>query len=293
MKIKLFLVILLLLSLAGAIFYFGWVQIMLPQDSYAVIFTKLNGYLPETIPAGRFYWTWENLIPTNADIMIFKLEPRETRLEVSGELPSAELYSGALEGNPDFSYSLSFSLRYRLKPEKLRQEVEENHLRGDNLDGYYARREEEIKNLAAEFIGRRIDNGDFPETGLFPYRESAEAFMAYLAEEYPALAFDELIPGEIRIPDMALYRKGRDTYFYLADVRRESEAQTIRRAREEVVREGIKLETLREYGQIFSEYPVLLDYYKIRNRDGEPLLPEMELPLKEKAELLEGAAAPR
>jgi hypothetical protein len=74
---KAFLITLIILVvLAGAAFYFGWLQILLPAENYAVIFTKTGGYDETVVRPGEFSWRWQRLIPTNMTVYTFDLHPR-------------------------------------------------------------------------------------------------------------------------------------------------------------------------------------------------------------------------
>jgi hypothetical protein len=57
MKKFIFLFIILLIA-GGCAFFFGWIQILIPAETYAVAFTKTGGFDDEVIEPGKFVWRW-------------------------------------------------------------------------------------------------------------------------------------------------------------------------------------------------------------------------------------------
>ena len=150
---KAFLIILVILViLAGVVFYFGWVQIHLPAEHYAVVFTKSGGYDQEVIRPGEFSWRWERLIPTNMTLYIFDLHPRSREISFQGSLPSAELYSSVLPENPDFSYRGEIEVIFAVAPESLPALVAEEKLLPDQLDDFYSAQAGALSDSALETL---------------------------------------------------------------------------------------------------------------------------------------------
>ena len=129
---KKFLLSLFILAVfAGAVFFLGWVQFSVPAGHVGILVSKTGGINPEPVVPGQFRWTWEKLLPTNCEILIFRPVPQECTFSRSGTLPSAELYSRFLDGNPDFSWKLSASLSVAAAEDALPDLVRRFGLRSD------------------------------------------------------------------------------------------------------------------------------------------------------------------
>ena len=82
-----FLVSLLLVVIAaGVAFYFGWIQLQLPADTYGVIFTKTNGFEQNVVKPGTFVWRWQRLLPTNLTLFTYQLKPQESEVAKTAKL---------------------------------------------------------------------------------------------------------------------------------------------------------------------------------------------------------------
>lgn len=259
---KKFLVIFIILILAGAaVFYFGWVQIQIPPENYAVFFSKTNGYSEDVITPGTFVWKWERLIPKNTKLYTFQLEPRATTVSVEGSLPSGDLYAGQLDGNPDFDWRISVRVSYSLKPETLPSLVKEEGFDPENIDSLYTNVENTIADVLhphiIDFMRTRSGDGS-----VLPERSSelTERLETRLTDKYPSMTFSEVTIPSYRVPDLELYREAKDQYMRLLDTRTETKAREITRTAGREVTETSKIEILREYGKLFTEYPILLQY---------------------------------
>ncbi len=71
--IKFFIWLIVLLAISGTVFFFGWLQFSVPAGSYGVMLSKSGGYYNEVITPGEFSWRWERLVPTNSEILIFRI----------------------------------------------------------------------------------------------------------------------------------------------------------------------------------------------------------------------------
>ena len=74
---KLIIITLIVLVCAAAVFFFGWTQFSVPAGKYGVMLSKSGGYYPQAVIPGNFTWRWERIVPTNAQILVFDLTPRQ------------------------------------------------------------------------------------------------------------------------------------------------------------------------------------------------------------------------
>ena len=271
-----FIILLVLIVAGGVVFYFGWVQIQLPPESYGVIFTKTSGYDPDVVRPGEFTWRWEKLIPTNFTLYRFDLRPRNVQISIRHELPSGELYASVLPESPNFTVEGQLEVSFTIEPEALPRLVEEQKLTPDSLDQFY---DAAAQRMAAQ--GRRVS----PETLTFD--TSAEARMrSELSAELPELQIVSLTLSDLKVPDMELYELAKQSYRDLVETRtgaRDAEAArlAVEEAREERrdAAEEARRENLRKYGALFNEYPVLLKAMAIQQLGGSAQLkvPELDL----------------
>ena len=269
---KAFLIILVILVvLAGTAFYFGWVQILLPPENYAVVFTKIGGYDDQVIRPGEFSWRWERLIPTNMTLYTFDLHPRTLEVSFEGSLPSGQLYSSILPENPDFSLSGNVTIQFGIVPESLPALVAEEKLLPEALDDFYEAKAEQISNRLMDKLKSATLNQQME-------RE--------LAREFPDLKILSLRTETVRVPDLELYELARRSYKELVEIRDRSREEAVARMAVEQVRaenardqERETLEHLREYGKLLNEYPILLKAMYVQKLSGDKVItiPEFDL----------------
>jgi hypothetical protein len=277
---KAFLIVLVILViLAGVVFYFGWVQIHLPPEHYAVVFTKTGGYDKEVIRPGEFSWRWERLIPTNMTLYKFDLHPRSKKISFQATLPSADLYSSTLPENPDFSYSGEIDVTFTIAPESLPALVAEEKLLPDQLEDFYSDQAQSLSNDVLEILKNTdVVPSDTPELNRRLERE--------LSAAVPDLEISALNVEVKHLPDMELYELARSSYRELVQTRDRSRADAVARLAEEQVRaenaraqEKANLEDLREYGKLLNEYPILLKALAVQKLSGDQAnaIPELDL----------------
>jgi len=269
---KAFLIILVILVvLAGTAFYFGWVQILLPPENYAVVFTKIGGYDDQVIRPGEFSWRWERLIPTNMTLYTFDLHPRTLEVSFEGSLPSGQLYSSILPENPDFSLSGNVTIQFGIVPESLPALVAEEKLLPEALDDFYEAKAEQISNRLMDKLKSATLNQQME-------RE--------LAREFPDLKILSLRTETVRVPDLELYELARRSYKELVEIRDRSREEAVARMAVEQVRaenardqERETLEALRKYGKLLNEYPILLKAMYVQKLSGDKVItiPEFDL----------------
>ncbi|MFO7731635.1 MAG: hypothetical protein R6V86_12840 [Spirochaetia bacterium] len=278
MKVKLFLFVILLVLVGGAAFYFGWIQFQLEEHSYGVVFSKTSGYEEEVLRPGEFNWRWEALIPTNMTLHEIEVSSRSVALEKSGSLPSGSVYAQAVEVSTDFEYSLVLSLTYSLQPEQLPQLVQEEALTADTLDDYHREAEQRLNSLISGYIENRISSNQ--DVSIEDFKTSAfeTVLLEELREEFSHFKIHSIALTRLEIPDIELYQAARSYYFDILETRRETETATLQQEREWIVSQESKLEVLKKYGELFTEYPGLIQYMALReNRDLQQLLPEIDL----------------
>jgi hypothetical protein len=276
---KAFLIVLLVLVLAGAVvFYFGWIQIQLPPEHYGVVFATTSGYDPVVVRPGEFVWRWEKLVPTNLTLYLFDLHPYQGEFTFDQKLPSADLYASVLPGNPDFAIHGRLQVTFTIQPEELPALVEANRLTPDSLQAYY----ESAAGQLIEVVRGRLQRLEAAEL-----RGSlTERFRELVAAELPSLEVTSLSLSELVVPDPQLYDLAKRSYEELVATQSQARnAAAARLAVEEaqedrrVAADETRRQTLKKYGELFNEYPVLLKAMAIQQLRGSEQLkiPELDL----------------
>ena len=278
MKVKLFLFFIFILLAGGSAFYFGWVQFELEENTYGVIFTKTTGYEEEVLEPGRFNWRWEALIPTNMTLHKITVVPRSVVLQKSGSLPSGKIYAQAIDAAANFEYSLQVSLTYSLRPEELPRLVREESLSAETIDDFYLEIEQRINSGISSYIENRISSNEDVSVEDFKTAAFEQALVAKIQNDLPYMAVESAALTRLTIPDIQLYQAARNFYFDLLETRQATETETLEQQREWIVSQESKLEVLRKYGQLFTEYPGLIKYLALKeNGNIEDFLPEIDL----------------
>lgn len=242
--------LLILLLLGGAVFYFGWVQFAVPVGSYGVLLSKTSGAYPAPIVPGEFLWRWERLLPTNTRLRLFSLDPVTLTDTFSSTLPSAQLYSARLEGEPDFSYSVTVSSTARVRADELVNLVEENNIQDQAaLEKLVRDRLHQLNIAATSYL---LEQTQHDTTGLKSQTVTTRELVenTQVARENPWLEVLSAEVSDVRIPDASLYLAARNAY--LNSIVEGTGGQGIT--------DSSHLSALVNLGEILTKYPVLSDY---------------------------------
>jgi hypothetical protein len=279
---KKFLIFLIIIIILGAVvFYIGWVQFQVGEDEYGVVFTRTNGWDSEVIEPGVFNWRWEKLIPRNMTLHIFKIQPYSTRVQVSGKLPSGELYSEYLDGDVNLSYTMDVYYTFKIKPETLPELAAEENFTPESMEAWYQDFSESCSESATLFVRDMILSDNMASSGSIDLIEFEKDFFNRLSRQYSYVEFLTVSPREISLPDIDLYLAGKQTYFAIIEARERTLSESTIKATSEKIDTESQLEKLREYGKVLTEFPILLDYLALKMDTGSnPLELEEIFPLE-------------
>ena len=253
-------VAILAIAIAATVFVAGWTQILLPPSTYAVLFTKTRGYQPDVLEAGHFSWNWERLIPTNATLFMFDVQPQVFSVRSSGALPSGSDLATVLPAPADFSFDVTVAVTLAVLPEALPSLMENEGLTPDKLPEWSARYAGAVAAAARELLQRRAAAALLDLTVL--EAEIADELVA----RFPAVELLALRFTEVRLPDLELYWHARGIYLGLlethAEARRTAVAALASRRELALAQHQAQrdvLDTLSAYGELLEQHPVLLD----------------------------------
>lgn len=285
MKVKLIIILILILGIGGSAFYFGWIQFRLEEHSCGVIFTKTGGYEEKVARPGEFNWRWEALIPTNLTLHRIDVSPHSVTVRREGQLASGDIYGGVLQEKVDFTYHVEILLEYALRPESLPALVRDRGINDENIGELYESIDRELSNRVIGFVESKVESTD---TELFMTSSFAESLKKNLQGFDGTVEVLQVSLIDMRLPDIRLYRSSRDYYHGLLEARRKTETATLEKEREWMVGEESKLEVFRKYGELFTEYPGLVNFLALSEGENlDQILPKLDL-IKGKSDAEEG-----
>lgn len=97
----------------GFVFFTGWSQIKVSPGNIGIIQSKFGGIHEKPVLPGEFSWFWGFLIPKNAVLTEFELNPFNSVKTISGNTPTIK-----------YSFTYSISLSYT--PESVMNLLENN-----------------------------------------------------------------------------------------------------------------------------------------------------------------------
>ena len=196
--------IVIIVICAFAVFFCGWTQFRTGADSCGILVSKTSGISKKPIVPGVFSWHWECLLPTNAKIFKYKIEPVVYEKTVSGELPAGNMYKTLLDNSPDFTYSFSFASKAYVKPENIVTLMEKKKITGnENLPVYITGASEKLSQIAtSKLLDKTAGDVKFRPESL----TTAELLALVHAETlYPEITFTEFSVTASKVPDRELY----------------------------------------------------------------------------------------
>jgi hypothetical protein len=270
---KVFGILLILILLGGAAFFFGWAQLRVPAGSLGIIRSKTHGVDPEPVREGEFRWIWYKLIPTNVSIEVYRPERITLPFRGSGFLPSGDTYAALAGIREDFSWEISGEFSFRIKDAALPGLVTGGHIAGEEgLRGYEKALGSRIEAALLGEIGAYGDSGEAVEALLAG--GSTEKLEALILREFQEIGDLSILVRTLRYPDFALYRSVRELYEEYLSRQRLVLREDADRGAADRIKSRLKFDELSVYGELLTKYPVLLQYLALER--GLP--PEAGLP---------------
>ena len=275
MKVKSILSIIILILAAIAVFIFGIVKIDLPPDTYAVIFTKTGGYDSKIFQAGDFRWKWENLLPTNLSYSLFDLSPRRISINSEGSLPSGDIYSIYLDGNPDFTYTFNFTIKYRINSTELPGLIKKGIIIREDIESWHNDFEKLCAVETVSYVQSKNNDSDFRSNIVSDFSALSQNIIKFLELKFDFLEIISFIPEKINFPDIDLYIKGKELYFKRIELANIINSEISAKINEDQALEASRLKILENYGEILTKFPILIDFFSIYQEKAFDLLPIM------------------
>ncbi|MBU0935299.1 MAG: hypothetical protein KKI09_04175 [Spirochaetes bacterium] len=251
--------LIILTLLAVAVFLLGWLPLRVQPGRHSVVVSKINGVRETVLSPGQFFWTAEALLPTNLKVYSFAPVSSEQRVQVSGELPSAAVYSEFLAGQPDFSWEVSLRIAAGIRPQSLPTLVSQFGITDEAalrayLDTELVRAAEDVRSL---LIAAASDPARIQE--LLEGSLSAD-FIELIQQLRPQLQVQEATVVSARVPDLAIYHSARDLYNQYIHSYQALVEPALAAASSRAVEDQVRMTSLRRYGELLTEFPVLVEY---------------------------------
>lgn len=261
----------LLLACATAVFFIGWIQFYVPAGQYGVMISKTGGVYEEPVSNGSIIWRWERLLPTNTQIRIFAASPKKFTSSVTGELPSASIYSAMLNGRPDFSYNFSVSVELGVKPELLPGLVKQKDLQDDKgLEQWLQSQADGIANAVVQHIMTTAQTDG--SNGIEVIRLSTDSdglLEAINAEKaFPSVNIASVSVNTFKMPDTLLYATAKETYLSYQQDLREALKTTVSAEAEQTANDYLQFERFGKLGAVLEAYPILIEFLAVSRADA-------------------------
>lgn len=203
--------LIIIILFAAFVFWTGLSQRRIDADSFGVLQTKTSGLNEKPLMAGEFNWNWEFLLPTNANLKLFKINPYNCQKSITGQLPSGPLYSKLINDTYNFDYSFDFSIGITIAPEAIIQLIKLNQINEQkDLDAYFDQAASTIAQLSANYLlEKKQENPKFmPES----MRKDELMRNIQVFKEFPDIEIYAISISNSKFPDFELYNTLKDNY---------------------------------------------------------------------------------
>ncbi|MBR5580811.1 MAG: hypothetical protein IKW26_05895 [Treponema sp.] len=242
--------LIILILFGAAVFYLGWVQFDVPIGNYGLMLSKTSGVYPELIHSGKFLWRWERLLPTNTQLRLFSLDPVGQTDTFSSSLPSAQLYATKLEGNPDFTYTITVESTGKIQPQDLIPLVEQHNLQDQEALEKLIR--DEIHQFNVAVTAYLLEETQNDTTGLRIQTVTTQELVEATAftERAPWLEIVSTDIRNVKMPDASLYLTAKNAYLN----------SIIEGTGSQEITENNNFTALVNLGEILTKYPALVEF---------------------------------
>ena len=201
----------ILIIAACIVFFAGWIQFRVKPGTCGVLVSKTSGVLKNPVLPGQFAWRWETLLPTNANLLIFSMDPYKSSQEYSGSLPSNEIYEKMLDNNVDFSYDIKMAIVLSMQPNEIVQQVADNKIK--TQDDLNIVLENKAMILAKE-IAEYILNSAKDKVITHPKALDSDTLklLASKNKDFEDIVLHSVEFEAVKIPDFEMYENARLLY---------------------------------------------------------------------------------
>lgn len=206
-----FISLFILIIFSSFVFFFGWTQYRVKPGEFGVVISKTNGIDETPIQNGEFSWYWQFLLPTNAILKTFSVQPIFVTKQIKGTLPSGEFYA-SFNQKETFNYSFEFSMSLTVSEQNVITLLKENKISTQNdLSQYISNCADTIAQLAASFYLKKIQ--DNPNFRLESVKRDELLREIKFYEDCPLIELMNFSLVSSKVPDFELYDKLKLRFF--------------------------------------------------------------------------------
>lgn len=207
---NLFTCFVILLVFGAVLFFLGWTQFKVPSDGFGIMVSKTGGISKETVVPGVFSWHWEFLIPTNAELKVFKIKNYHLEKKISFSVPSGDFYASLLGTDSDFGANYDFSADAFVSRENMLSLFAAGKIREENdLETFVEHDFAELCGKVVTSLQKKVEAGEL----IFPELLSSQDFMELAGRKEPgAVEYSVIKLSNVKIPDYKLFKIIRDNY---------------------------------------------------------------------------------
>ena len=201
----------ILIIFSAVVFFFGWTQYRVKPEEFGVVISKTDGIDKTPVENGKFSWYWQFLLPTNAVIKTFNVEPVFVTKQIKGTLPSGDFYA-SYNPKETFDYSFEFSMSLTVSEHDVIQLLKENKISNqDDLQQFINHSADTIAQLAADFYLKKIQENPKFRLESVKRDELLRAIKFY--EDCPLIELMNFSLISSKVPDFELYDKLKMRFF--------------------------------------------------------------------------------
>ena len=272
---KLIILTLIILACTASVFFFGWTQFSVPAGKYGVMLSKSGGYYPQAIVPGNFTWRWERIVPTNAQILVFDLMPRQVNYTADGSLPSADRYGKVLNTKDDFSWGFGMDALVTMKPEQLVPVVEKNTIQTQEaLESYIDSHIRAIlQTIMYRYVSELVDNPYEYQQVKTDYHTLSEKIKDELTKAIGQdFAVEAVTLTKLTIPDIHTYKIAEQAYNQYEQQREMLLAETAAKEAQYAASEQFQIDRLTKWGDFLAKYPHIIELIAVAQQDSKAAL---------------------
>ncbi len=201
----------ILVVCAVAVFFIGWTSLRVSPDCIGIVKSKTCGIQKEPVCPGKFAWNWEFLLPTNTKLELFTLKPYAISKRISGNLPSAELYSTLLKSEVNFAYNFNFEFSVNVSADSIVSLYEQLVFSDqEGFERYIDQTCDSVAKMLSSAIMKKLENDPFfqPET----LTQKDLLSLIDLNGKDAGVQFSSVVLSECSYPDFSMYKTVRAAF---------------------------------------------------------------------------------
>ncbi len=207
--------LLIILVFAGFVFWKGWTSLKVKADKFGILISKTGGVNETPIMPGKFSWNWEFLLPTNAQLKLFTIEPVSLTQTVTGTLPSGELYTKYIDSTHRFDYRFTIDVALTVAPEAVVELIKLNQVTNEeDLKTYLTNAAKTVAQFTADYYLKKSEENPKFRPESVKREDILRAIQVYT--DYPLVEVFNLSVSESVLPDYEMYSRLKANFMSVA-----------------------------------------------------------------------------